>query len=155
RLLVAVMREIPPAARALAYAVRLRTLGRLQAEARALAARIGADWCDVVLANVSYDLLLASLGCSTVVLPTPAGPVLARNMDWWPEDVLARSSYLIHCTRHGQPAFSQAGWPGSIGVVTGLSARGFVVALNAVLCPERTCKTGYPVLLHLRRVLED
>ena len=108
-----------------------------------------------MLANISYDLVLAYFGCSTVALPTPSGPVVARNMDWWPEDILAQCSYLIRCFRGSTFHFANAGWPGAIGVVTGLSARGFAVVLNAVLSPEGICKTGYPVLLHLRRVLED
>lgn len=155
RLLAAVMGEIPPLARWLADAVRLRTGGRFQAEAVALARAVGADWRDVMLANVSYDLMLAALGCSTVALPTPSGPVLARNMDWWPEDVLAQASYLLQYRRGGQVALSSAGFPGAIGVVTGMSQRGFAVALNAVLSPEGSSRTGYPVLLFLRRVLED
>ena len=155
RLLAAVMREIPPAARIVADAVRLRTANRFQAEAVAFAEIVGASWRDCVLANVSYDLMLAHIGCSTVALPTPSGPVLARNMDWWPEDLLAQASYLFRYESHGELKWAQAGWPGSIGVVTGLSARGFAVALNAVLSPEGSSKTGYPVLLHLRRVLED
>ena len=52
-------------------------------------------------------------------------------------------------------AFANAGWPGAIGVVTGLSGRGFAIAVNAVSCPEKARLTGYPVLLHIRRVLED
>jgi hypothetical protein len=76
-------------------------------------------------------------------------------MDWWPEDILAQASYLVRCSKRGMFQFANAGWPGAIGVVTGLSARGFAVVLNAVLSAEGVRKTGYPVLLHLRRVLED
>jgi hypothetical protein len=90
-----------------------------------------------------------------VALPTPSGPVVARNMDWWPEDILAQASYLIRCSQYGALQYANAGWPGAIGVVTGLSARGFAIVLNAVTSPEGIRKTGYPVLLHLRRVLED
>lgn len=154
-LLDAVTQEIPQRARHLAYWVRLRTLNRFHSEIATLAQQIGADWRDVVLANVSYDLKLASLGCSTVALPTPSGPVLARNMDWWPEAVLARASYLFRYHRGGRLHFASAGWPGAVGVVTGLSGRGFAVVLNAVQGPENNRKTGYPVLLHLRRVVED
>jgi hypothetical protein len=155
RLLDAVLHEVPLAARLFADWARLRTANRFQAEATALARLVNASWRDVMLANLAYDLVLARLGCSTVALPTPRGPVLARNMDWWPEDLLARASYLIRASQRGELRFVNAGWPGSIGVVTGLSARGFAVVLNAVTCAEGVRKTGYPVLLHLRRVLED
>ena len=76
-------------------------------------------------------------------------------MDWWPEDVLARASCVVRFERQGEMQFCTAGWPGAVGVVTGLSARGFAVALNAVMGPERFSRIGYPVLLHLRRVVED
>jgi hypothetical protein len=88
-------------------------------------------------------------------LPTPDGPVIARNMDWWPEGPLARASYVIRCVHGDDWKFTSAGFPGAVGVVSGLSSRGFAVILNAVTSPDRICKTGYPVLLHLRRVLED
>src|SRR5689334_12956575 len=82
QLLESVMRLIPPVARWLAYLVRLRTWGRFHREAVTLARHAGADWRDVVIANISYDLALAAMGCSTVALATRDGPVVARNMDW-------------------------------------------------------------------------
>ena len=155
RLLEAVMQEIPFAARFLADAVRLRTLNRFHSEMTALARHIGASWREIMLANISYDLALTFIGCSTIVVPTPDGPVLARNMDWWPEEVLAQTSYLVRYHKGGRLAYANAGWPGSTGVVTGMSGRGFAIALNAVLSEESSRRAGYPVLLHIRRVLED
>ncbi len=154
-LLACIMSEVPAAARTLADAVRLRTANRFHREACALARVTGDDWRSVILANIAYDLVLSTYGCSTVALATPDGPVVARNMDWWPEDVLARTSYLIRARRGGELAFANAGWPGAIGAVSALSARGFAVVLNAVTCSEGINRTGYPVLLHIRRVIED
>lgn len=154
-LLQAVLAEFPPGVRSLAPLVRLRTGNRFHAEVMTLADRIGADWRDLLMANLAYDLVMASLGCSTMAVATPDGPLLARNMDWWPEDVLARCSCLVRYERQGALDFANAGWPGAVGVVSGLSGRGFAVALNAVRGPDRLNRTGYPVLLWLRRVLED
>lgn len=154
-LLSAIATTIPPDVRGLADGVRVKTDNRFHDDACALAKCHGVDWRDVMLANVSYDLFLASLGCSTVVLPTPSGPVVARNMDWAPEALLARASYLVRCRQKGELAFAHAAWPASIGVVTGLSGKGFAIALNAVRSPEGVNLTGYPVLLFLRRVLEE
>src|SRR5262249_10662696 len=85
-----------------------------------------------------------------------AGRVVPGKMDWWPEGMLARAGRLLRFTRDGAPAYASAGWPGALGVVTGLSTRGFAVVLNAVATPgEGVGGEGYPVLLHLRRVLED
>ena len=155
RLLQAVLAEVPTWARPIADMVRLRTRNRFHDEVRCLAEKAGGDWRGITLANVIYDLALMAAGCSTIAVPTPSGPVLARNMDWAPEELLAQASYLIRAIRGGRLEYAHAGWPGAIGVVTGLSSCGFAVALNAVQCPEGTARLGYPVLLHLRRVLED
>ena len=155
KLLSAVLDEIPSDLKPVADLVRLRTANRFHSEAVAVAERVDTDWRNIVLASVSYDMTLAMFGCSTIALATKAGPVLARNMDWWPEDLLARGTFQFEHRRNGQLEFMTAGWPGSLGVVTGMSGRGFAVALNAVTGPEGIDKSGYPVLLHLRRVIED
>lgn len=155
-LLDGVMAEIPAEARLLADAARLRTANRFHDEMTAIAKQVGRDWRTVMLANLSYDLMISFIGCSTIVLPTPEGPVIARNMDWWPEHLLARSSYLVRHVRDGKLILANAGWPGATGVVTGLSGAGFAVVLNAVMSARDNRRwTGYPVLLHIRRVLED
>lgn len=154
-LLDGVLREMPPLARSLAELVGPLTGGRFDEECQALARAVNVDWRDVMLANVSYDFALAYLGCSTVALATPHGPVVARNMDWWPEDLLARASYQLRFSEQGRLRFINAGWPGAIGAVTGVSASGFCVVLNAVLSPDGVEPQGYPVLLFVRSVLED
>jgi hypothetical protein len=152
-LLAAVQAEISGGQRWLADAVHLRTGYRFLAETKANARRVGVDWRDLTLANLSYELVVGMFACSTIALATSTGPVLARNMDFWPEKWLARASTLMRFTHGEELAFVNAGWPGAIGVVSGLSARGFAVVLNAV--GGGSDKLGYPVLLHLRRVLED
>ena len=152
-LLAAVQAEISGGKRWMADAVHLRTGYRFLAETKANAHRVGVDWRDLTLANLSYELVVGMFACSTIALPTKTGPVLARNMDFWPEQWLARASTLMQFTRGGELAFVNAGWPGAIGIVSGLSARGFAVVLNAV--GGGSDISGYPVLLHLRRVLED
>ena len=149
------MNGVPAKVAMLADAARARTANRFHAEINALADTIGAPWRQLMVANLSYDLTLVQMGYSTIVLPTPNGPVVARNMDWWPEDLLARASCLFLHKRGDRLDFAHAGWPGSVGIVTGLSGRGFAVILNAVLCEEGFRKTGYPVLLHIRRVIQD
>jgi hypothetical protein len=62
---------------------------------------------------------------------------------------------VVRCVEGTEWRFSSAGFPGGVGIVSGLSARGFAVILNAVTSPDPVCKTGYPILLHLRRVIED
>lgn len=154
RLMRAVLAEFPAELKTVAPEIRRRTNGRFDAEAAGIANRIGVDPDDVLLANVAYDLAIATIACSTAALPTPEGPVLARNMDWWPEDLLARASRRVQFICHGCVAFENLGWPGAIGVVTGMSARGFAVAINAVIGPDGIDVEGQPALLTLRHVLE-
>jgi len=146
---------LPPGSEGWVNGVRERTRDRFHPEATALADRIGVHWREILLGNVAYDILIGSMGCSTVVLPTPAGPVMARNMDFVPEVQLAQASYMLRHHGGGKLAFTNAAFPGTIGVVTGLSARGFAIVLNAVSSPEGVNITGYPVLLFLRTVLEE
>jgi len=155
KLLAALRQDIPAAAQRLAPMIRLRTLGRFQREAVALAERAGTDWREIIVASIAYELVLSIFGCSTIALATAEGPVLARNMDWWPEGPLARASYQFRHLRQGRLTYATAGWPGALGAVSGLSGRGFAVALNAVVSGEGISYRGYPVLLFLRCVLED
>ena len=152
-------RHLPTGAGGLALAVNARTKGRWRAEAEALAPLLETTWAEVLVANCTYDLALSGFACSTAAVATPAGPVLARNMDWQPAGPLARASLLTETASSGDGGGGatvwNAGWPGGIGVVTGQSSRGFALALNAVSVPRAPDLLGGPVLLFLRRVLED
>ena len=75
RLLRAVMQEIPSRARFLADAVRWRTAGRFHAEVKSLAKLFDVSWREIMIANVSYDLALSTLGCSTMAGPRRAPPL--------------------------------------------------------------------------------
>lgn len=149
-LLGAILREFPPHTQRIADLLRVRTRGRFMEEWQSAGERLGVGWRDVALANVSYDLAMIALGCSTMALAGPEGPVLARNLDWWPEAPLVRAALGLRL-----PWGYSAGWPGFSGVVSGMSRRGFALCLNAVMSAEGAAWTGYPMLLFLRCVLED
>lgn len=107
----------------------------------------------LTVANVSYDLQIARFGCTTMALPSEGGPILARNLDWFPTKELAEASYVFEDERT-----ITAGWFGAVGVVSGMAKRpnsdAFAVAINMVCSDEPSPKHGYPVLLFLRYVLE-
>ncbi len=155
RLLADVQANLPSTALRLAGPLHLRTMGIFRREALQIANVVGADPSLVFIANLIYDFIVSQMGCSTIALATPDGPILARNMDFFPQELLARSSRVVKYTRRGVVQFTQAGWPGAIGTVSGLSERGFAVVLNAVASKEGMNRLGYPVLLHLRRVVEQ
>lgn len=109
---------------------------------------VGVDPLDLFCGNLAYDLVVGSaMGCSTMALPTADGPMLARNMDWFPADKIARASCLV-AEEYGV----NAGFIGMVGVVTAQSSRGFALCLNAVYGGSDL--EGYPVLLFLRDVLD-
>jgi hypothetical protein len=126
----------------------LRRYPEHRAEFELAANALRADPVDLVLGTLSYDLLMGMYGCSTLVLAGEDGPVVARNMDWSPTDLIARASCVVPLANG-----LNAGFVGAPGVVTGLSHRGFAVVLNAVGC-ERLDPVGYPVLLFLRHLLD-
>jgi hypothetical protein len=122
-----------------------RHAGRADRVARPM----GVDPLDLFAGNLCYDLFMGSggMGCSTMALPTPEGPMLARNMDWPPADKIAQASCLIE-----EDFGINAGFVGVIGAVTGQSRRGFAACINAV--HAGTDPEGYPMLLFLRDVLD-
>ncbi|MEM7811507.1 MAG: C45 family peptidase [Planctomycetota bacterium] len=146
--------EIPPQALKLAYAVDARTGWRFGREAKAYARLVGADWREILVLNVSYDFTMKRLGCSTTAVATARGPVLARNLDWAPADLLSRATAQVRFTTRRGHGFTHAAVAGGIGVTTGLSDRGFAFALNATTCDEGVNHLGYPVTLFLRSVIE-
>ena len=154
-LLTAVLEPIPPAVRFMADFVRLRTSNRFQAEAEAIARATDVDWRSIIVANIAYDLAMTVIGCSTSALATREGPILVRNMDWRNSGPVARATYEVQTIQNGRVLQRSASFPGCVGVVTGMSSRGFALALNAIKGFRGLGKTGYPVLLHLRRVLDD
>jgi hypothetical protein len=121
-----------------------------EAEEVALAHSVEAD--RVLCTQAIYDIALA-MGCATIVLPTSSGPIMARNMDWPPEDKIALASCLMHYQRGGKTKFTNAGFTSGIGAVTGMSANGFALAVNAV--SGDLDQQGFPMLLFLRFVLEN
>lgn len=146
---------LPPAPPDLSMIHAFRLVDLFQPEAHALAEHLFLLPDEVMIANMSYDLALSSILCSAAATAGPEGPALGRNLDWWPQREMARASSLLRFEREGSPAFWIAGWPGSIGAISGMSARGFALILNAAFCEEAAPVGASPVMLLLRRVLED
>jgi isopenicillin-N N-acyltransferase-like protein len=119
--------------------------------ARAIRAaeHVGVDPVELFAATLCYDQFMGTgaMGCSTLALAGPSGPVLARNMDWFPAEKVAKASCLV-----ADEFGTNAGFVGMVGSVTGLSRRGFAACLNAALGPSDSA--GYPMLLFLRHVLD-
>ena len=111
---------------------------------------------DVVCGNLYYDALKAVLiGCTAFAVDTPEGPLHARNLDWWTEnDSLRRYTMSTRFTGATAGEFTTVGWPGFIGVFSGIAPHRFAVTLNAVISDE-PLQAASPVVFLLRQVLEE
>ena len=65
---------------------------------------------------------------STAALAGPEGPIMARNLDWSPADLLAQAGCVLPLENG-----LHAGFPGGIGVVTGLSHNCFARTTHTYL----------------------
>jgi acid ceramidase len=110
---------------------------------------------DVALCNFYYDILKLVLGCTAFAVDTGDGVLHARNLDWWTENAaLARYTTVCHFVGGSAGEFTTIGWPGFMGVFSGVAAGRFAVSLNAVLSLEPAIAAP-PVVLLLRNVLEE
>jgi acid ceramidase len=123
-------------------------------EIASIARLIGRPEPEVLLGNFYYEAFRQLMGCTAFACDTPAGPIHARNLDWWTEDeLLARLTCVVRV--RGAPAgpYQLVSWPGFIGALSGLAPGRFAVTLNAVISSERP-SLAPPVVLLIRQVFE-
>lgn len=124
------------------------------AEVEAIAAMIDKTPGEVLIANLYYDAFRAIIGCTAFAVETPSGPLHARNLDWWTErNILSKHTILVDVI--GAPAgpYTSVGWPGFLGVFSGVAQGRFAITLNAVLS-EDTPQLAPSITLTLREVFE-
>lgn len=136
---------------------------RFRQELRGVAEGAGVAYGDVLLIN-TYDDLMHLLGCSSAVLlpgadETPAArgtaaitPLRhARNLDY-PIGELARHKVVFDIETHGT-RLRTVGFPGYIGVLTGMSSRG--LGLSSHTSKAKQDGVGVPSGILYRQVLEE
>jgi predicted choloylglycine hydrolase len=126
------------------------------AEMQGIAARAGIAIEEVVCGNLYYDALKAVLvGCTAFAVDTPAGPLHARNLDWWSEnDSLRRHTTQTKFLGAQLGEFTTVGWPGFIGMLSGIAPGRFAITLNAVIS-EEPLQMASPVVFAIRQVFEE
>jgi hypothetical protein len=124
-------------------------------EMQSLADQSGKPLAEVIIANLYYDVLKLSFGCTAFAVDTPNGPLHARNLDWWTEENLLSEYTLVTWFNNGPTGpFATIGWPGFVGAFSGIAPGRFAVTLNAVLSNEPFA-LAKPITLLLRSVLES
>ena len=128
-----------------------------RAETQALADAVGLNVYDAVLAQCYLDLMPLT-GCSTIALPAEASPDgvarLGRNLDFDAGGILDKHSVLIIYHPTGKYQFAAIGWPGMIGVLSGMNEYGLCLANMEVDRPMRP-PMAMPYTLLYRTVLEQ
>jgi hypothetical protein len=133
---------------------------------RELLAAAAHDLRRVVRGNTLFDLKGLSpwrlLGCSSLALGADrtrtGGPLLARNLDFFPLGYL-HDFGLVTVHRPAGPGvrpFAAVGFPGSVGVFSGMNDAGLAVATHEVFGPPGRGfdPRGEPFAATCRRVLE-
>jgi isopenicillin-N N-acyltransferase like protein len=144
-------------ARMAAASFEIFMLPEQRAETRALADAVGLNVYDAVLGQCYLDLMPLT-GCSTIALPSEAAPDgvarMGRNLDFDAGGVLQKRSVLIVYHPVGKYQFASIGWPGMIGVLSGMNEYGLCLANMEVDRPFRP-PMAMPYTLLYRTVLEQ
>ncbi|MFI5302833.1 MAG: C45 family autoproteolytic acyltransferase/hydrolase [Polyangiales bacterium] len=106
-----------------------------------------------------YDIALSFeksplIGCTTfTVPPSSAGhSLLARAFDFEAGEVFDRDKVVYFVKEPGRIPFASVGWPGFVGVVSGMNVKGVSIVVHGGRAgTPRT--TGIPVVFSLREVL--
>jgi hypothetical protein len=116
----------------------------------------------MVFLHSLYDIALSFehsplIGCSTFMLGPGATvnshTLLARAFDFEAGDVFDHSKAVFFVREPGAIPFASVAWPGFVGVMSGMNARGVAVVVHGGRAREpRT--VGEPVAFMLREVLE-
>ncbi len=108
---------------------------------------------EILTVNLYYDFIKLLLGCTAFAVNSADGPLHARNMDWYSDyDYLSR--YTVVQDFKGGHHFRAVGWPGYVGVLSGIAPGRFTITLNAALSNDPQVP-GESVALLIRDVLES
>lgn len=119
-----------------------------------LAEALETPLAEVIASNLYYDAIKAAFACTAFAVDGPEGPLHARNLDWWTEgDLLTVATQVTTFT--GAPAgdFVTIGWPGFVGVLSGIAPGRFAVTLNAVVSDDPP-QIALPGVFLVRQALE-
>src|SRR5688500_9903586 len=110
----------------------------------------------MLLAQCFLDLS-PMVACSTVTLPASASPDgvarFGRNLDFPSFNIADKRSVVLVYRPQGRHAFAAVGWPGMVGVLTGMNEHGLTLA-NMEVTRSVRLPSAMPYTLLYRSVLE-
>ena len=126
-------------------------------EVAGLAGGSGLDGREAMLGQCFLDLMPVT-ACSTVTLGADAAPDgvarFGRNLDFYSANVADKYSVLFVYHPEGRYSFVSVGWPGMVGVLSGMNEYGLAIANMEVARPARLPQ-AMPYTLLYRTVLEQ
>lgn len=124
------------------------------ADIRAWARGTGIPEADLIFANLIYELSQVGL-CTAAAfdLPGPGGVGHVRNMDW-PLTGCGPHSCMIHYEGACGP-FTTLGWPGYVGVLSGVAPGRFSATINQAPRARRAPAIAWPASFALRYNFEN
>ena len=128
-----------------------------RAEIEALAKRESMDEREAALAQCFLDLSPMAAACSTITLPAAAAPDhvarFGRNLEFSSLGVADKYSPVFIYKPEGRFKFAAIGWPGMIGVLSGMNEHGLSLA-NMEVSRGIRLPEAMPYTLLYRMVLE-
>lgn len=131
------------------------------AELDAMSAASGVDRDSLVLGNTLFDIKKI-VACSAFLVEASrsrtGAPMLARNLDYPPHGYAHHYTLVTVYRPTGRKAFVSVGFPGLIGVLSGMNADGLALAVLEVFQSRpfsgRLNLGGTPYAMLFRRILE-
>lgn len=138
-----------------------RTPQRYRSELRSAIQHAEVDADEVFVANSLLEL--RRLGCSTLIVEpkrsTTGGPIFGRNFDFPSLGMLDKYSLLTITHTEGKHSFASVGFPGLIGVISGMNDAGLAIATLDVEASGNDSPQfdpdGEPMMLVFRQILEE
>jgi predicted choloylglycine hydrolase len=140
----------------LAQAFEMQLAPAHREEVKALAKQVNLDEREAMLAQCFLDLS-AITACSTITLPADASPDgiarFGRNLDFPGRAIADKHTVVMVYHPRDANAFVAVGWPGLIGVLSGMNEHGLTLANMEITRPARL-PTAMPYTLLYRTILE-
>src|SRR5262249_12368729 len=132
------------------------------AEMEAVIKHSGVDRDLAIIGNTWADISKLG-GCSVLIVEcertTTGNPLFGRNLDYTTGGILNEYSLVQVVRPKGKHAFAAVGFPGSIGVMSGINDTGLALAtLEVKSAKDKSAKfdgKGMPYALGYRRILEE
>lgn len=139
----------------------LQTPQRHQQELQAIAKHTGYGDAELAVANTLLEL--RRVGCSSIIIEpersATGGPLFGRNFDFLTLGDLHKYSLVMVYRPDGRHAFASIGFPGLVGIFSGMNDAGLTVAtLDVEASADGSRKfnpQGTPLAFVFRRILEE